>query len=213
MLRGESSRRGPFKMTTLPAIKYDTAIVAKNTGRPTPQFLRFFNIDFRGAIQRQDEAQQVIINALQIVQDEQAALLAALQAQVERLTGQTIGTSFADGLTVTGVADGATASIVISAHTRTYTDEAKAIDAGIVSGLEYGKTYSVFYDDPDRIGGAVTYQVTLDPPQAVTSAAHPFRHLVGVAMTPATDLDPPTTGGGTRPPGWPPGDDYQTVDP
>ena len=77
-----------------------------------------------------------------------------------------------------------------------------------MTGLDYGEAYSIYYDDADRAGGAVTYVATLDPTIAVTSDAHPSRHLVGVVSTPATSGDPPTTGGGTRPPGFPPGGLY-----
>lgn len=195
----------PFR---LPRLKTLDRIVDA-MGRPSLAFLKFFNTDFAGAIERQEGVQANVDAALQAVVDALAATVAALEVQVERLTGQTIGTSFADGLTLDAAADGATAKATISAHTRTYTDDSSPVSAGEVTGLAYGATYSIYYDDADREGGAVTYEATDDPTEAVTSASHPHRHLVGVVTTPATDADPPTSGGGTRPPGFPPGDLYQ----
>jgi hypothetical protein len=126
-----------------------------------------------------------------------------LQTQIDRLNTQTIGTSYANGLALSGVADGATAKITISVHTRVYTDLTVNLDAGTLTGLAYATTYFVYYDDEDREGGAVSYMTTTNPTVAVTSAPHPYRHFVGTVTTPATSGDPPETGGVVTPPGFP----------
>ena len=176
----------------LPRLSAQQPIVTREL-TPSSPFLQFM------------EALRTMQESIDTRQDE---LLAALSVQIARLTGQTIATSFADGLTLSAEADGATAKAIISSHTRTYTDASVSVTGATVTGLDYGEAYSIYYDDADRAGGAVTYVATLDPTIAVTSDAHPSRHLVGVVSTPATSGDPPTTGGGTRPPGFPPGGLY-----
>lgn len=128
-----------------------------------------------------------------------------LQAQIDRITRGFIAISHADGLTITAEADGATAKATVSSHLRIYLDLSVSVTGGVLTGLAYNSTYSIYYDDLDREGGAVTYVSTLDATEAVTSEAHPVRHLVGLVTTPATAGDPPTDGGGTVPPGFPGG--------
>lgn len=184
---------------TLPRIRAADAITDKD-GRAVNAFVRFWDTVCR-KIEGQEKSQDTILAQLQSQQNQ-------INAQVQRLTKQIISTSHIDGMTFVAEADGATAKITISDHTRVYLDGLVAVDGNVEAGLEYGKAYSIYYDDPDREGGAVDYQATLDPTEAVTSATNPWRHLVGVAVTPATSSDPPVDGGGVRPPGFPPGDLY-----
>lgn len=83
----------PFR---LPRIKTLDRIVDA-LGRPTVQFIKFFNVDFAGAIERQEAAQAVTDAAL-------AAADVALQAQIDRLTAILAGT----GETFTGLSVGGT---------------------------------------------------------------------------------------------------------
>lgn len=177
---------------------------------PTRQFLEFME-KTRAAQAMTDEEQQAILDQLAGLVSDLTAVVDALSVQVDRITRQTISTSYANGLAMAGLADGATAKITISAHTRVYTDSSVAVLAGELTGLDYNKAYAIFYDDPDREGGAVAYQRHHDPAEAVTSSIHPFRHLVGVVITPADGSAPPSSGGGSRPPGFPPGDEYEQV--
>lgn len=157
------------------------AIVNK-LGLPTTLFLRYFNNNVLKAIEAQ---------------------LADQQAQIDRLNATLRNTSYTTDLTMGSAADGATAKITVSAHSRVYTDKTVIVDAGEISGLLYNTTYSVYYDDETRDGGAVTYEVTTLASDATTSGTHPNRHLLGVVLTPATSGDPPTTGSGSSPPGYP----------
>ena len=59
--------------------------------------------------------------------------------------------SYPSGLTIAGVASNA--SITVSAHTRQYASLAKPVQAGTVTGLTYGTTYYVYYDDLEAGGG------------------------------------------------------------
>jgi hypothetical protein len=164
--------------------------------KPTSPFLQFMEAT-RRAVEDADTRLQTAINDL--------------ATQVARLTVQTIGTSYANGLTITASADGATAKVVISSHTRVYTDTTASVTGATISGLAYGETYSVYYDDEDRSGGAVSYVTTTNPGNAVTSATNRFRHFVGAFTTPAASGDPPIDGGGSLPPSFPGGIyEYQT---
>ena len=61
--------------------------------------------------------------------------------------------SYPSGLTIAGVASNA--SITVSAHTRQYASLAKPVQAGTVTGLTYGTTYYVYYDDLKRAGACL----------------------------------------------------------
>lgn len=84
-----------------------------------------------------------------------------------------------------------TATITIAAHSRVYTDQTVAITGGTLttyhdgSAIASGDTVYVYYDDPDRLGGAVAFQATATAGNAVASADNPARHYVGVITIPA----------------------------
>lgn len=162
-------------------------------GMAVSAFVRFWD-----TVCRQIEAQEA----------QQAESIDRLNLFQERTERTLIAISHVDGLTATGEADGAAAAITISDHTRVYMDMTISVTGDVLTGLDYDTFYAVYYDDPAREGGAVSYQVTLNPTEAVPSATNPHRHLVAVVTTPATAGDPPTDGGGTRPPGYPPGGLY-----
>ncbi|MHA0333654.1 Hint domain-containing protein [Sphingomonas aquatilis] len=96
-------------------------------------------------------------------------------------------------------ADG-TAKITIAAHTRRYADKDVAVAGGVINALTNATYYDIFYDDPSRAGGAVTYAATTNPPDGRLSAAHPARHYVGFVTTAAAGGQS-TGGGGATPPG------------
>lgn len=168
-------------MVRLPRLIMANAIVKKDF-QPTPLFLRYFNND--------------VLKSIETVLNNQ-------QDQIDRLNAALRNTSYTVDLTMGSGADGATAKITVSAHTRVYTDKTVTVDAGEIDALLYDTIYNVFYDDADRDGGAVDYGVALLASDATTSSDHPNRHLLGVVTTPATSGDPPTTGSGSAPPGYP----------
>lgn len=157
------------------------AIVNK-LGLPTTLFLRYFNNN--------------VLKAIETALNNQ-------QEQIDRLNAALRNTSHTEDLTLASAAAGATASIAITAHRRVYTDRTVELDGDTITGLDYDTTYSVYYDDAAREGGAVTYVATTTATEAVTSGTHPNRHLLGLVTTPATSGDPPTSGSGSVPAGFP----------
>lgn len=188
-------------MVKLPRLQPGVALVDKD-GKPSRAFVSFWNSTAL-AIEKQEAGQDGTLDAI-------AAINIAQQEQIDRLTRALRAISHADGLFITAAADGATAKITITTHTRNYLDVTVSVTGAVLTGLDYGSVYSIYYDDADRSGGAVTYVATLVPSEAVTSEANPDRQLIGAVQTPLTALDPPTDGGGSTPPGYPPAYDYET---
>lgn len=94
------------------------------------------------------------------------------------------------------VAASADGTITIDSNTRRYNDgypDVTVAGATIASGLAPGSEYSLAYDDPARLGGAVTYALYADDNDAHPSASHPGRHYMGYVKIPATGT---STGGG-----------------
>lgn len=102
------------------------------------------------------------------------------------------------GITITATDAGSDATINISSHTRVYADGTSvSVTGGSVTGLAYSTLYYIYYDDPARAGGAVTYQATTSEG---TAAQVGNRHTVGSATTPAAAAGD-TDGIFVRPPG------------
>lgn len=98
-------------------------------------------------------------------------------------------------------------TIMIDNHIRRYTDKDVAVTGATLTGLTQETWYYVYYDDPARAGGAVTYHVTNNYFDAFPSAANPARHNAGYIKTAATGGT--STGGGSLPPGGGGGNPYQ----
>lgn len=106
--------------------------------------------------------------------------------------------SYVGGVTMIGADVGASATVSISGHTRYYADGTSvSVTGGSVTGLAYSTDYFIYYDQPSRAGGSVTYQATTSE---TTAAQVGDRHLVGMVTTPAA-LAPDTDGRYVRPPG------------
>jgi len=116
------------------------------------------------------------------------------------VTQLTIAASFTQPLSPLS-APSDVASIVIADHTRRYADRDVPVTGATLADLSFATVYFVGYDDPDRSGGAVTYQVYADPSDAGPSPDHPGRHFVGQITTPSEGGEP-ATGGGGGPPWW-----------
>lgn len=92
--------------------------------------------------------------------------------------------------------------VIISNHDRVYTDKVVAVTGNTVTpspAAAAGDLVGVYYDDANRVGGAVTYAYDVIPggvgeiDQLYSSAENPFRHFVALLEVPATGV----TGGGT----------------
>lgn len=169
-------------------------------GTPTHQFQQNWQNQgkaIEGAIQILAEAVDGILAAQAAAE---AANAAAAVAQDAAATAQvaaeaandaaaavgsegTITASGTSGLTLTATDAGTDATVNISAHTRIYGDSSSvSVSASSITGLAYSTDYWVFYDDPTRAGGSVTYQHSTDPADAVQTGD---RHSVGAVTTPA----------------------------
>lgn len=96
----------------------------------------------------------------------------------------TIGNSGTIGAFLQGFDDTISAAISIPTHTRVYGDGTSvSVTADTIFGLAFSTTYYVYYDDPTRAGGGVTYNATTSQ---TTAAQTGDRHLVGQVDTPAS---------------------------
>jgi hypothetical protein len=113
-----------------------------------------------------------------------------------------IAASFPDtDLTLTGHDVSGTGTITISDHTRLYPDKAvRVTGATIPTGLTLNTDCAVFYDDPGRAGGAVTYQVvsTSGGNRAFPAYPNGGRHFVGRVQPSSGFADTP--GSAAKPP-------------
>lgn len=128
----------------------------------------------------------------------QAAADAANAATATNTAATSLANSYVSGLTLSATDAGTNATITISAHTRVYGDGTSfSVSGGSLTALAYNTTYYIYYDQPSRAGGAVTYQSTTD---AAVSAQTGDRHVVGSATTPLA-AGIPIDGNPVLPPG------------
>lgn len=93
--------------------------------------------------------------------------------------------------------------ITIEAHSRRYNDRTVAVNGSTIGSLSPETFYHVYYDDPTRDGGAVTYVVTINSAIALTTSDNPGRHYVGSIGTDEVG-GTGTSGAGASPPTWNP---------
>jgi hypothetical protein len=96
-----------------------------------------------------------------------------------------------------------TGAVTISNHTRVYADKSVSVTGtgagSVATGGVSGDRVFIYYDDPTRAGGAVTYAFlklaggTGDTSPAFPSVSHPYRHFVCQGLVPASG----TTSGGS----------------
>lgn len=111
------------------------------------------------------------------------------------------------GLTITGTDAGSDASIIVSSHTRDYTDKVLSVDGDTITSLDYETAYGIYYDDITRSDTSPTYFATEDYNEATNTNDNPGRHFIGRVTTPAMGAGDTTgesglsPGGGTAPSG------------
>lgn len=152
------------------------------------------------------------LNAIIEIPELQAAIVAAqdaanaanaaadnAQSVADTTTAATnIANSYVTGLTLTAADAGSDTTITISSHTRVYGDGTSvSVTGGVLTGKAYNTQYYIYYDQPSRTGGTVTYLTTTT---ASTAAQTGDRHVVGSVTTPVA-LDPPSDGLPVLPPG------------
>ena len=99
-------------------------------------------------------------------------------------------------------------AITVAAHTRIYGNTSVVVSGGSLSGFASGNYVTVYYQDPARAGGAVTY---LGSTSAVAQTGSTY--IVGQVSIPAAG-SPDATGPGPAAPGYtPPADrDPRVID-
>lgn len=127
---------------------------------------------------------QAAADAAQASADAAAASAATAQNAADGATGLvSVVNSGVDANPLTATDSGAGTTINIAAHNRLYPDGSSvAVNSGVITPRAYSTEYWVYYDDPTRAGGAVTYQ---DTTTEATAAQAGDRHLVGKITTPA----------------------------
>lgn len=198
--RWTCARWGFEAVLKLPPLNAQTPIVDAQ-GRPTPQFLLFWQ-RFIKAIEDAFNGQAAALEAAGIALDAaetaNTAAETAQNAANSTAAATALSTSYVDGLTVQATDAGASATITISAHDRIYPGSAPvAVSGGALTGLAYDTAYWVYYVDPDRTGGAVTYLTSTTP---VGNGSSADLHLVASQRTPVA-AGSPVDGLPTLPPG------------
>jgi hypothetical protein len=161
----------------IPALPWNIPIVDPKTGRPTPGFQRIWN-NLRGTATTAQETAETAADGV----TEVATLTSS------GVTPNPLSASDA----------GANASVSIANHTRVYGDGTTvSVIGGSVTALAYSTLYYVYYDQPSRAGGSVSYAVTTNEASAAQVGD---RHLVGTVTTPAAAA-PDTDGEYVRSPG------------
>lgn len=179
----------------IPDLQASRPIVDRE-GRPQFDFLRWIN----SAFSQLEEAQNAVTAALEAAGIALDAAAAA-QAAADAVTGDTnLSSSYVTGLTLEAFNDGADCHVDISAHTRVYGDGTSVpVNGGTLSGITHDTVVRVYYDQPSRAGGAVTYQWSSLIEDATQAGD---RHSVGSVVTPRTAEVGSIIGSPVYPPGY-----------
>lgn len=124
-------------------------------------------------------------------------------SQSERgLREASLANSYVNGFSGSFITATSSGSITVVDHTRVYGDSVLNPDVQVLggtfnSGAVSNNRVNVYYDDPDREGGAVTYYVTINPTLPLAQASD--RHSVGAVTIPVSGTN---TGTYVKPPGY-----------
>ena len=129
--------------------------IVDRLGNPAAYFLRFLNVDFSGAIERQEAAQaQLIASLAQAVADIQAAQAAAAAADAKAVVAAAAAAT-ADGKATTAIANAGTALTAAAA--------AEASVDGLADGTTAFTGFNVGGDNKVAFLGKVTGNALSDP--------------------------------------------------
>lgn len=180
-------------------------------GNATGPFLRWINDAVKSIQSSVNDIGQLVADIAFSLQQVGIAITTANEAKAAAAAATVAAEGAAAGAAAVGVLvnsyvveanvlSATTTTIAIATHTRMYGDGSSvSVAGGTITGLTAGTQYYVSYLDPNRTGGAVSYEVTTNPSEAGQNGD---RHLVGGY---ATQSIGGTGGGGgtTRPPGVP----------
>ncbi len=179
---------------------FSSEAIVDAQGRPTRRLQQIWE-NAIGGIKAVLEGQGLSINELRnlyaaLNTAQTTAAAAAQQAQAAD-DAKALEQSYVDPL---GCVTASSSGLVsIAGHTRIYGDGTSvAVDAGSVGGFTPGVYVTVYYNDPARSGGAVTYLGTTGLIGQTGST-----HIVGQVTIPAAGA-PDASGSTTTPPGYNP---------
>ena len=175
----------------LPRFERSIEIIEENR-TPSYTFHRWWDVVVKALEEAISSLQTAVVNI-------QAAISAAASAQASANAAQASANaaqaSAAQVNNLTNVAGsgtdvnplssndaGTSATIVVSNHNRLYPNSGPvAVTGGSLTGLAYSTVYWIYYDDPNRVGGAVVYSATTSE---TVASQRGDRHLVGKITTP-----------------------------
>lgn len=210
-------------MLNLPKLQSVVALVT-SAGHPTVAFQTWWQ-SVVNAIEAQERRQDEQLDAIEELQASQAQIIedlaqtvstlqetvgrlddaitaiTAVQETADKVTlSNAISASYTSPSTVLTASDnGVDATITITNFMRIYDDGLKIdITGNVLTGLNYGTTYSVYYDDTARTLATPTFVATTIAADARHNAVA-GRHFVGIVVTPIAGG--PDGIGGSFPPG------------
>lgn len=193
----------------LPSMQRNVVIVESSTGHTTPVYHRWWQKVVKTLETSFNDLEELVLDIAAAQNTADTAQTTATSAQTTATSAQADAvsasalTSFSVsgtlGCTITGTDAGSDATVSITAHSRIYGDGTSvSVNSGTVTGLSYSTQYYIYYVDPSRSGGSVTYLATT---VAATAVQTGDTHFVGVVTTPAAAA-PDTTGSTNQAPGF-----------
>ena len=191
----------PLPVLRIPTLSQAQPFVDKD-GRLTNEALRRLN-EILGGLTRQGNATAEAINAANLAAAaadaaQQAADMAQIAADQAQSSGNVTSSELAlqnSYISPVSVLTATPTTITIANHTRYYADGTSAsVNGGTIAASGPGDTDYVYYDQPSRAGGTVSYQVSVTQP--IQSGD---RHVIGAVMIPTVGMA--NGGRGPRAPG------------
>lgn len=182
----------------IPAFQQSRPIADAN-GIPTNEFLRSLNGAFKVLVDAQNATAAALAAATAATAAAAAANAAASSVTSESSLVNSFVTGFAGASPLSADSAG---NVTIANHSRQYGDTTlnptRAVTGAVLAtGQVNPALVRIYYDDPTRAGGAVTYHFTVDPAAAPVQGGN--RHVVGAVTIPAAGA---ANGGYVRPPGY-----------
>lgn len=168
----------------------------------TPDEFQFWWQQIAEAIEanelRQDEAIEAIAAAQDAADNANTAAEAANAATEEITSGNALSASFIENFTAPAVSADNTGLVTIANHDRHYGNGTVVAVTGdtLATGEVSPTRVHIYYSDPSRAGGAVTYQYSTAEADAAQIGDV---HNVGAVEIPAAGTQ---SGGYARPPGY-----------
>lgn len=179
--------------------------IVDGQGLPTSEYLRSINQAFKTLEDAQNATAAALAAAVAANAAAATANTAATTAQgaANSVTAESsLVNSFVTDFTLPAISADSTGLVTIANHHRQYgnttLNPTVAVTGGTLATAQANPaTVRVYYDDPTRAGGAVTYHFTVDPAAPPVQGGN--RHVVGAVEIPAAGT---SDGGYVRPPGY-----------